>query len=566
MTVHPLAAPGRVPVPEYDGSAAAAPTPAQATSVSIPMRDGVNLAAHVYLPALAEHQSVPTVLSRLPYDKGGRYTFWDKIADRFTAHGFAVVVQDVRGKFESEGELFPFRNEPADGYDTLEWVVEQPWSNGSVGMYGDSYYGFTQWAAVSTKHPALKAFVPCVTGSDLFLYAHPDAMPRLPMREWLAHTWGHEFLSYDPYSSSIPEPAYHAPEGHAEVEQTIRLVSEAIADGSLLEATFPDGWPAETLEIPALHVSGWYDNCLEAQLRDWQRASGSPAAAHQYLRLGSTDHEAFPWRELGVPLENHEEDDDATHQFLDGAMVDVLSFLDHYLNDRGGRWSAPTVKFATTNGLDQVADRWPPANVRPVDVVLTELAASASDRGRLSGLTDVVQPVETESVTWVHDPSFPVPFLPESEFGQCADLPDESYLHARPDVLVFDSIPVGTPVDLCGTVNFDGLVDADGGSTHVVVRLLDLYPTGEARAICYGAVVADTSSGPIGVQVPMVATSYRMRPGHALRLVVSTSCFPLYAVHPGHDGDVWDLADAKATKQTLLSSADRRATVRLSVR
>lgn len=385
------------------------------------------------------------------------------------------------------------------------------------------------------------------------------------MREWLAQTWADRFLSVDPYASSNPAPAYHAPTGLERVEETIRIVTEAVADGSLAQALYPTGWPASSLEIPALHMSGWYDNCLTAQLREWERATDSPAAAHQYLRLGSTDHEAFPWRELSEPLANHEEDDDAADSYLDVAMVEVLSFLDHYLNDRGGRWSAATVKFATTNGLERVADRWPVLNARQVDVVLTDLAASNADRGRLSGLSDRADVGETDSITWVHDPMFPVPFLPESEFGQCANLPDESQLHSRPDILVFDSVPVGGPVDLCGEVAFEALVDAEAGSTHVVARLLDLYPTGEARVISYGAAVADTSDGPVGVRVPMTATSYRLRPGHALRLAVSTSCFPLYPVHPGHDGDVWDLSEPKVGKQTLISSVDRPPTLRLSV-
>lgn len=566
MPTHPLAAPGRIPVADYDGTSSVAPTPRQATDVAIQMRDGVMLAAHVYLPDLARHQAVPVILARLPYDKGGRYTFWHMISDRFTAHGFAVVVQDVRGKFGSEGETYPFRAEVQDGKDTLDWIIEQEWCDGNVGMFGDSYYGFTQWAAASTKHPALKAIVPRVTSSDLFVHAHPDAIPSIPMREWLAHTFAHQFLSYDPYTSWMPEPAYHAPLGHESVEATIRSFVEAVTDGSLQETLFPEGWPAASLEIPALHISGWYDNCLPGQLREWRRARDSPAAAHQYLRVNSTDHEDFPWRELGAPLDNHEEDDDATTRNLDGVMVEVISFLDHYLRGRPGRWSAPTVQFEVTNGLRQVADVWPPSSVGGVKVALTNLADSAVDRGRLTDPTDGEVVAETESVSWTHDPRFPVPFVAESEFGQCADLPDESYVHARPDVLVFDAAPTGAPIDIWGPVTFRGTVNTAGNSTHLVARLLDLYPTGEARLISYGAAVVDTSNGESSVDIDMQETAYRVRPGHALRLVLSTSCFPLYAVHPGTDADPWDTSNPQLADQTLATSPTQPAYLHFNVR
>lgn len=565
MPTHPLAAVGRVPVPEADGTAPT-PVPTQATRQVVTTRDGISLSTDVYLPKLAETQPVPTVLTRLPYDKAGRYTFWDKLADRFMSRGFAVVVQDVRGKFGSDGEREPFVNEVADGADTLDWIVDQAWSNGNVGMFGDSYYGFTQWAAVSTKHPALKAIVPRVTSSDLFLNADPASMPSVAMREWLVHTWSHPYLSFDPYASSIPTPSYTMPEGHDHVLATMAELGAGAADGSLERRIFPDGWPAESLEIPALHMSGFYDNCLPGQLVEWQRATTSPAAAHQFLRLGSTDHEDFPWRELGTPLEDHETDDDAATLYLDRELEEPLSFLDHYLNERGGRWAAPTVRYGTTAGYEQVADQWPPAHARPVALTLDHFDTSLADRGRLTGLTDTAAAAGSESITWTHDPQSPAPYLADSEFSQCSELPDESFLHARTDIVVFDTVPVGRPVDLCGAVSFTGTIDAATATTHVVARLLDLYPTGEARVIAYGAVVADTSAGPAAVEVPMVETSYRVRPGHSLRLAISTACFPLYGVHPGHDGDPWDLSTTTAVDQTLTSTSAQPAQLRLSVR
>ena len=113
-----------------------APLDPAAEQVMVPMRDGVRLATDVYLPA--RPGPLPAVLVRLPYDKCGRYTFMPQCAPYFTERGYAFVVQDVRGKFRSEGETMPFMHEVDDGYDTLEWIVAQSWSDGLVGMFGDS--------------------------------------------------------------------------------------------------------------------------------------------------------------------------------------------------------------------------------------------------------------------------------------------------------------------------------------------------------------------------------------------------------------------------------------------
>jgi hypothetical protein len=140
------------------------PVPSDAVEVAIPMRDGVELAADVYAPA-PEPQLV--VLVRLPYDKDGAYCFMPDIARYITERGYAVVVQDVRGKFRSGGATEFGVHEVDDGYDTVEWMAAQPWCTGAVAMWGDSYFGMTQLAAGASGHPALKAISPRLTGTRL---------------------------------------------------------------------------------------------------------------------------------------------------------------------------------------------------------------------------------------------------------------------------------------------------------------------------------------------------------------------------------------------------------------
>ena len=162
-----------------------------AEEVMVSSRDGIRLATDIYLPPAARRH--PTVLVRLPYDKRGRYTFMPQLAPWFTDRGYVFVVQDVRGKFRSEGNTVPYIAEAADGYDTLEWITQQPWSDGTVGMFGDSYYGVTQWAAVASGHPALRAIVPRVTSADLGAIRigtwWDEGVPPLYGADYFAHYW-----------------------------------------------------------------------------------------------------------------------------------------------------------------------------------------------------------------------------------------------------------------------------------------------------------------------------------------------------------------------------------------
>ena len=136
-------------------------------NVPVAMRDGVRLFADVYRPDTST--PVPVMLQRTPYNKALASTRGANVdAIRAASHGYAVVIQDTRGRFASEGEFYPFLNDADDGYDTVEWCAAQPWSSGKVGMYGRSYVGATQWLAASAQPPALAALVPGITSSDYY--------------------------------------------------------------------------------------------------------------------------------------------------------------------------------------------------------------------------------------------------------------------------------------------------------------------------------------------------------------------------------------------------------------
>jgi hypothetical protein len=526
------------------------------------MADGAALATDVYLPP--GPNPLPTVLVRLPYDKCGRYTFLPEIAAYLAAHGFAVVVQDVRGKFRSQGNLFPFANEAADGAATLDWITEQPWCSGAVGMLGDSYYGFTQWAAAATGHPALKAIVPRVTGCRFPGMFASSSMPRIPLFEWILHTFSESGMLEFPVASQGRSQVVLPEDLTALVRNMVTTLTELSDSGHYLTEFYPGGEPAPRLTIPALHMGGWWDNLQRAQLSDWESVGHSPASEHQYLRMNATDHEDFEWHEFDTPVDNHETDSDALTRYLPRLLTEPIAFLDHYLRDRPGRWSAPRVRYKVANGAWHVAAEWPPRDVEDVTMVLVGLEAST---GRVpGGLLSSELMVEDSQVSWTHDPENPVPYLAESEWAVLADLPDEQAVHDRADVATFTSDVAAHWYEIAGPVEVSLRMSATSTSAHAVARLLDVYPDGRARVISEGGTVFSSDAALTDVVIDLGHTAYRVRAGHRLRLAISSSCFPLYAVHPGTDDDVWQPTRVERATMTLVSSRETPSGLRLRIR
>ena len=266
----------------------------------VAMRDGVHLATDVYLPG--GPGPFPAVLVRLPYDKNGRYCWMPFLATHFLARGYAFVPQDVRGKFRSEGEPVAFVNEVPDAYDAIEWIVRQSWSNGDVGMWGDSYYGFTQWAAVAAGHPALKAIVPRVTIADIDSWL--DGVTPLYGVHYLAEYWSDGTTHHwTPDWSRRPlaevfDPAF---ELIGQRSASFDYVLERSRGGARVPL-FPGPHPFEVLRIPTLHGVGWFDNITPPHMLDYEALMRDPETApFQYLHAGSTDHENYEFEPRRFP-------------------------------------------------------------------------------------------------------------------------------------------------------------------------------------------------------------------------------------------------------------------------
>jgi len=523
-----------------------APIPSDARPYAVRMRDGVRLATDVYLPARGRRW--PVLLSRLPYDKAGDECFMPDIARWFTERGYAVVVQDVRGKIRSGGELAPFRSEVADGYDTIDWITEQTWCGGSVGMFGDSYFGWTQWAAAVSQHPALRAITPRVISADIADITSRQGLFALEVTAlWALETWVDEGL-YD-YENGL--------------DWGMRPLSEVVPTAlggrrsAFLDDVATGGLPGSARlpvrgDVPALHVGGWWDIAQRGQVATWREA-GHRGRAPQFLVMDATDHGWTHLREPGLGYVDPRSDEATMSRFLDHYLGTLVPFLDHFVAGEGS-YDAPPVRWMLAHDSWRDSAAWPPEDSAAVDWSL-----HGHDGMRSGALTHTADPAE-RLVSWTHDPFDPVPSLAHA-YHPLIDPADETAPGHRDDILVFETEPMHAPLDLAGPASLTVTLTSEVESTHLMAAVSDLSPEGRALKILDGAVVA-SGPWPQEVTVDLGSTGYRVRPGHRLRLAISSSEFPRYLVHPGTSADPWTARAFRRTELQIILGGPRAARLR----
>ena len=538
-------------MPEYL-HLAPAPVSPLAREARVRTRDGIHLGTDVYLPGApgaADETPGDTILIRLPYDKSGVYCFIPVIAEYFMKRGYRVVAQDVRGKFRSEGEALLFVNEVADGYDTIEWIVNQPWSNGRVAMWGDSYYGYTQWAAAASGHPALKAIAPRVTGTGLGEPVHRtpgERTRRVEMGITNLYPLTH-FFQRDTY---LWEPDWSRRDFAAQAEEFVAQIGERSISydqwvpSPVTLRRFPNGSPFASRSVPALHTIGWWDNCAPLSWADVAAIADHPNwDAHHYLRIEPIDHENH---ELLEPAEDRVEDRTAEQlaAMLPRYLDPALEFFEVFVRGNGKPVDVPRVSWNLAGTQEyRTSETWPPANAR-----------CETRYGNADGTFSATRANEATLLSWTHDPQDLVPSSVPDAFSYLLHLPDEAPIGDRPDVLVFTGVAQTEEVDLAGpvTARLRGL--STGPVADFFVRLLDVAPDGSALRIARGQVQLQNATEAENLTVDLGHIGYRLSAGHRLRVHVSSSDYPEFLPQPGTGADAWTAGERTTSNtQTILA-------------
>lgn len=538
------------------------PTSTLATPHMVRMRDGVRLSTDVYLPD-GDESPGPVVLTRLPYDKNGRFTPIDLFAEYYMSRGYRVVAQDVRGKFRSEGEQQIFANEAEDGYDTIEWVSRQQWCDGNVAMWGNSYYGFTQLAAMTTQHPALKAISPRLTGTGLGQPAVPARGDAVRDVEWSAvytypltffHDNDNLFWELDwatrPYLASIQTFLAENGDGGS------RSFDQWYPHRHPLRLFRNVPHPFEARAIPILFTIGWWDNCAVWSWRDVEAMTSRPAWRDSlHLLIEPIDHYSYVLGEEGARAEMTDEQWRARIPRIAGPTAD---FFDRYVRRLPDCAEIPRVRYTVAHGGGvRTAASWPPEG--------RELLLSATAEGGIRQGAPGSPASAGTIVEWVHDPDDLVPSPAPDPFKCILDPGDPAQVSGHPGVVLFCGEPLEGPLEIVGSVRARGRFSSTGPCMDVFVRLIDVDPDGKQTRIARGNVHILDASAPRDVEIAMDHAGYRVRAGHRLVLQVASSDFPEYIPLPGTGEDPLAARETARNTQSVWVGGDAGLTVTVAI-
>jgi putative CocE/NonD family hydrolase len=527
--------------------------------VHIPMRDGVRLATDIYLPS--EDGKFPLLLSRTPYSKQRG----QENALRAVRNGFAVAVQDTRGRYQSEGAFRSMQDDAADGWDTLEWLVQQPWCNGRIGTHGVSYLGAVQMMLAPLRPPNLLAAFSEQPSSDEFTDRtfHAGALTLQNVEGWAVNSSGEQ------YNQRLPdELRQRAEQELAEFREMgakafellpledvpwLRLIP-GIWQDVLDHVEDPTFFAANDIcsklhdiAIPMYHLGGWFDPFLRNTINHYTGASA--ATSDQHLIVGPWTHGGM--RETG---------------FADGAFDDfgyAMAWHDHWLRgaDLLPSQNIPVILYVMGANRWRAEDAWPVPGTQMVSYYLR----------RDGQLSSTAAPDSEPPDVYTYDPRSPVA---SPVMGHVA----VTALLERDDVLVYETPPLSEPVEVTGEISATLFATSSAADTDWMVRLVDLFPDGQAFQVVDGIMRAryrHSRTRPAALtggqveryEIDLWATSLVFDRGHRIGVVISSSNFPKYDRHPNVYADLRKTteADFVTATQTVYHSAAFPSAIHLPI-
>jgi uncharacterized protein len=539
-----------------------------AKDVAVPMRDATILRADVLLPSPAGR--FPVLVYRTPYGKDFALKEY-KTFEKAVARGYAVVVQDVRGRYASDGEFNPYRDEGRDGYDTIEWAARQPWSDGNVGTFGLSYPGAVQWLAAVENPPHLKAMVPAMTFSTprnffysggvfdgswldwIWLNIAPDVrrrknLPGPKTYKEAAESWKNEHARMQAFLPlrDLPDLQQVAPFYY---EWLSHPPTDRWWDWAELRNKY------DRVHAAVLNISGWYD---EAYGPDGATTNFNGLLAARKGEKDPRTHTIIgPWTHGG-----QEETRSGEREFGPAAAIDydelILRWMDHYLRgiDNGINREKPVRLFVMGENVWRDEEAWPLARAREKSFYLAS-KTPGSQTGRLEITSGNSAKLYS---TFVSDPARPVSD-PYTKYGAH----DYRSFAGREDVSVFDTDPLAADTEVTGPIRVEIYLSADVPDLDLWVRLLDVAPDGTAFNLMSPGLDVLRANYRNGMLQPeflasdsitkltldRMLTSNTFLAGHRIRVQISGAFFPHFS------------RNLQTGASEITSSATRSAHVRI---
>ncbi|MFH1090937.1 MAG: CocE/NonD family hydrolase, partial [Pseudomonadota bacterium] len=526
-------------------------------NVPIPMRDGVILRGDIYRPD--NDDPGPAIVCRNPYGKSQprwQATALDPI--RTSEAGFAVVFQDTRGRYESEGTFYPFIHEMEDGQDTIEWMAKQKWCNGKVGTTGPSYMGAAQWLLAIAQPFQLKAMFTSITPSEYhegWVYQGGAFQLGFVLFWTMFHLATDTALRMSRNGLLDPEDVTrlilagdHMNDHYGRLPLTnqpfLREGDKAPYFFDWLRHPANDTYWREIainrnygkIKVPVYHVGGWYDlflgGTLENFIRMQQEGGSEKARLGQRLLIGPWAHGNyggfFPEFNFGIF---------SSTDVIDLTGIQIRYFDYHLKAEENGFDKEPPVRiFIMGENRWRDEKEWPLSRTRYVPWYLH----SKGDAGGKGGKLSPEGPGQEPTDIYLYDPRNPTPtiggptFLPGLLIGANSGPRDQRSVEERPDVLVYTSEPLEQPLEVTGPLTVMLYAATSAPDTDFVARLCDVYPEGTSRILAEGILRARFREGcdqarPITpgqvyeYRINLIATSNLFMPGHRIRVDVTSS-------------------------------------------
>jgi len=546
----------------------------------VPNREGHRLATDVYLPD--GPGPFPTLLTRTPYhrviglarNEGGMGA-----AQYYTDRGYAFAIQDTRGKFDSEGVFRPLIHEAPDGQDTVEWVANQSWCNGRVGLIGASYLGIVQVPAASGGHEALRCIVPAVAPATFFT-------------DWIRYDGCFALANAVRWSLTSATCPTTPTIGHftweelyalgslGEIEERAGLVAPELREW-VAHDRYDEYWEAvdqhrmyERITVPGMHTGGWFDHITRGQFQAFagikERGASEVARVNQRLLIG-------PWGHSSIGQSKYGDWDFAPAAELNTCDYEQR-FIDLWMKDidDGITEEPPVMVFLMGENRWVSLPDWPPPEAQIQEWYLQSggNANSVGGDGRLS----LESPGSSPADTYTYDPNDPVPTLGGPIYwGLPAVGPvDQHPILARSDVLYYRSEILTEPLAVMGEINLDLWITSNASDTDFIAKLCVVEPAGRITCLTIGSLrcryreswsepKALTPGEPALLRLQMGNLAYVFPRGSRVALIITSSSFPRILPHPNTMAPTWQEKSPQTAHQEVLHTREHLSRLLLPV-
>lgn len=559
----------------------------------IAMRDGVSLSVDIYRPAGTEH--VPALLSITPYSKGLGSGGVER-ARWYAQRGYAVILADMRGRYDSEGVWDPFNaKHKTDGYDLLDWISKQNWSNARIGMIGMSYLGWAQWWTATQAHPALKAIAPIMAPPDqMYNLPYQQGLLKAPFIDVSGAVSGRVMQSVGPgpyfgFTATRMTDFMHTPyvdinryRGMLDAPWFETIIRSNLSSSDYFKAiSYQSPESYAKITVPSLNLAGWFDEDQPGSPMNYiamKRYGSTPDARAPKLILGPWPHGMPNVHKVG----NFDYGPDASFD-IDAY---TLRWFDHYLKqiDNGIDREPPVSVFVMGANKWYHEKDWPLPQTRWTNYYLTSGGNANSALG--DGVLTTKPARNSGSDSYVYDPAHPTlsPFKGGSIEEGAIDI---RATEAGEDVLVYTTAPLTEDTEVTGPIQMKIFASTSARDTDWIVHLVDVYPDGYAAILAEGVMRARNRDGDqagafnpakLSTITPGEVYEYTIdfwrvtgnlfKKGHRIRIDIQSSYYPYYLRNLNSGADnvgLVDAADAVVATQTIYHGPQRASYVRLPV-